>query len=161
MCQRPIFAKTQSLVANSSRETQQRISTGLSLISLAVRFWVFGMLIFINRHQVELNGLSGGSSVAIVGGISALLVGVFLVAAYLHWRFCARHPAALPVLRLTTPAYLTVPSFRLPCGIKPRLVLYLTKEEGKSIIERPIVVLRSCQASDHRSPKAFRIAQVR
>jgi hypothetical protein len=28
------------------------------------------------------------------------LVGtVFLVAAYLHWRFCAAHPAALPVRR--------------------------------------------------------------
>src|SRR6516225_1891558 len=78
----------------------QRISTGLSLVSLALGFWVFAMLIIINRHQAELNGLSGGSSFAIVGGIGAFLVGtVFLVAACLHWRFCVRHPAALPVRR--------------------------------------------------------------
>ena len=52
----------------------------------------------MNRPQAELNGLSGGSSVAMVGGIGAILEGaVFLVAACLHWRFCARHPAALPV----------------------------------------------------------------
>jgi hypothetical protein len=83
-----------------SRQTLQRISTGMSLVSLALGFWVFAMLIFINRHQAELNGLSGGSSVAIVGGIGASLVGtVFLVAACLHWRFCAKHPAALPVRR--------------------------------------------------------------
>ena len=81
-----------------SRQTLQRISTGMSLVSLALGFWVFAMLIIINRHQAELNGLSGGSSFAMVGGIGAFLVGtVFLVAACLHWRFCARHPAALPV----------------------------------------------------------------
>ena len=72
----------------------------MSLVSLALGFWVFAMLIIINRHQAELNGLSGGSSVATVGGIGAFLVGtVFLFAAGLHWRFCARHPAALPVRR--------------------------------------------------------------
>jgi uncharacterized integral membrane protein len=83
-----------------SRQTLQRISTGMSLVSLALGFWVFAMLIIINRHQAELNGLSGGSSFAMVGGICAFLVGtVFLVAAYLHWRFCAKHPATLPVRR--------------------------------------------------------------
>jgi hypothetical protein len=83
-----------------SRQTLQRISTGMSLISLALGFWVFAMLIFINRHQAELNGLSGGSSIAIVGGIGASLVGtVFLVVACLHWRFCVRQPVALPVGR--------------------------------------------------------------
>jgi uncharacterized integral membrane protein len=81
-----------------SRQVLQRIATRMSLVSLALGFWVFAMLIIINRHQVELNGLSGGSFVAMVGGIGAFLVGtVFLVAAGLHWRFCARHPAALPV----------------------------------------------------------------
>jgi hypothetical protein len=34
-----------------SRQTLQRISTGLSLICLAFGFWVFAVLIFINRHQ--------------------------------------------------------------------------------------------------------------
>jgi hypothetical protein len=83
-----------------SRQTLQRISTGLSLISLALGFWVFAMLIFINRHQAELNGLSGGDSVAMVGGIGASLVGtIFLVAGCLHWRFRARRPAELPVRR--------------------------------------------------------------
>ena len=83
-----------------SRQALQRISTGVSLVSLALGFWVFAMLIIINRHQAELNGLSGGSSSAMVGGIGAFLVGtVFLVAACLHWRFCTSHPAALPVRR--------------------------------------------------------------
>jgi uncharacterized membrane protein YidH (DUF202 family) len=83
-------------------QTLQRISTAISLISLAVGFAIFGMLIMINRHQADLNGFSGGSCVAIVGGISAILVGtVFLVAAYLHWRFCARRSVAFPVRRQT------------------------------------------------------------
>jgi hypothetical protein len=35
----------------------------------------------VNRHQADLNGLAGGSAVAIIGGISVILVGaVFLVA---------------------------------------------------------------------------------
>jgi uncharacterized integral membrane protein len=72
----------------------------MSLVSLALGFWVFAMLIIINRPQAELKGLSGGSSVAIVGGIGAFLVGmVFLVAACVHRRFCVRHPVALPVRR--------------------------------------------------------------
>ena len=70
----------------------------MSLVSLTLGFWVFAMLIIINRHQAELNGISGGSSFAMVGGIGAFLVGaVFFIAACLHWRFCARHPATLPV----------------------------------------------------------------
>ena len=80
--------------------TLRRILTGMCLVSLALGFWVFAMLIFINRHQAELNGLSGGSLVAMVGGILASLVGAaFLVAGCLYWRFCVRHPAALPVRR--------------------------------------------------------------
>jgi len=52
----------------------------------------------VNRHQADLNGLAGGSSVAMIGGISAVLVApVFLVSACPHWRFCVRHPVALPV----------------------------------------------------------------
>jgi hypothetical protein len=83
-----------------SRKTLQGISTAMSLISLALGFWVFAILILIYRHQAELNGLSGGSSFAVVGGIIAILVGVvFVVAACLHCRFCARHSAAPPVRR--------------------------------------------------------------
>ena len=83
-----------------SRQVLQRIATRMSLVSEAIGFSVLGILIIVNRHQADLNGLSGGSSIAIVGGISAILVGtVFLFAACLHWRFCARHPAALPVRR--------------------------------------------------------------
>ena len=79
-----------------SRQTLQRIATGMSLVTLALGFWVFAMLIIINRHQADLNGLSGGSSFAMVGAIGAFLVGtVFLVAADCG----ARHPAALPVRR--------------------------------------------------------------
>ena len=83
-----------------NRQVLQRIATRISLISEAIGFSVLGILIIMNRHQADLNGLAGGSTVAIVGGISAVFVAsVFLVAACLHWRFCARHPAALSVRR--------------------------------------------------------------
>jgi len=78
------------------RHVLQRIATRLSLISKAIGFSILGILITMNRHQADLNGLAGGSAVAMIGGISAILVGtVFLVATYLHWRFCAVHPAEL------------------------------------------------------------------
>ena len=81
-----------------SRQTLQRIATQISLLSEAIGFFVLGILIIANRHQADLNGLATGSGVAIIGGLSALLVStVFLASAYVHWRFCARHPAALPV----------------------------------------------------------------
>ena len=83
-----------------SRQVLQRIATRMSLVSLALGFWVFAMLIIINRHQAELNGLSGGSSFAMIGAIGAFLVGtVFLGAACFHWSFCVSHPATLPVRR--------------------------------------------------------------
>ena len=83
-----------------SRQVLQRIATRMSLLSEAIGFSILGILIIVNRHQADLNSLSGGSSVAMIGGISALLVGtIFLVAAGVHWRFCAKHPVALPVRR--------------------------------------------------------------
>jgi len=83
-----------------SRQVLQRIATRMSLLGEAIGFSILGILILMNRHQAELNGLPGGSAFAMVGGIGAFLVGtVFLVSAYLHGRFCARHPAALPVRR--------------------------------------------------------------
>ncbi|MGA8655706.1 MAG: hypothetical protein WB586_06110 [Chthoniobacterales bacterium] len=83
-----------------SRQVLQRIATRMSLVSEAIGFSVLGILIIVNRHQADLNGLSGGSSIAMVGGISAILVGtVFLVAACLHWRFCVKHSAELLVRR--------------------------------------------------------------
>ena len=85
-----------------SRQVLQRIATRLSLVSEAIGFSILGILIIMNRHQADLNGLAGCSAVAMVGGISAILVGtVFLVAAYLHWRFCARHSTELLVRRPT------------------------------------------------------------
>ena len=69
-------------------QTLQKISTGVSLISLCLGFSVVGMLIIVNRHQADLNGLSGENSVATAWRISAILVGIaFLVAACLHWNF--------------------------------------------------------------------------
>jgi hypothetical protein len=48
----------------------------------------------MNRHQAEANGLAGGSAVAMIGGISAILVStVFLFATYLHWRHQKTTPA--------------------------------------------------------------------
>ena len=77
-----------------SRQTLQRIATRMVLVSEAIGFSIVGILIIMNRHQADLNGLAGGSAVAMIGGISAILVGtVFLVATYLHWRFCARPSA--------------------------------------------------------------------
>jgi hypothetical protein len=55
-----------------NRQTLQRISTGISLISLALGFAILGILIMVNRHQVDVNGFSGGSWVALVGGIGAM-----------------------------------------------------------------------------------------
>jgi hypothetical protein len=76
-------------------QTLQEISTGMSLISLSVGFSIVGMLIIVNRHQADLSDLTGGNCTAMVGGISAMLVGAaFLVATCLHWRFCAKRSAA-------------------------------------------------------------------
>ena len=48
----------------------------------------------MNRHQAEMNGLVGGSAVALSGGISVFLVStVFLFATYLHWRHQKTTPA--------------------------------------------------------------------
>ena len=83
-----------------SRQVLQRIATRMSLLGEAIGFSILGILILMNRHQAELNGLSGGNFVAMVGGIGAFLVGtVFLGAACFHWRFCANHPTTPPVRR--------------------------------------------------------------
>jgi hypothetical protein len=80
----------------------QRIATRTSLIGLALGFSVLGMLIIVNSHRADLNDLPGGKFIAVLGGIGAILVGtVFLVAACLHWRFCAKPSAALSVSRVT------------------------------------------------------------
>ena len=91
-----------------ARQTLERIATGLSLISQAFGFSTFGTLMIANRHQADLNDFAGGGFVAMVGGISAILVGTaFLIATCLYWRFCARRSAALAVRRKT--ACLTFP----------------------------------------------------
>ena len=83
-----------------SRKVLQRIATQMFLFSEAVGFSILGILIIVNRYQADLNGFSGGNSLAMVGGICALLVGtIFLGAASVHWRFCVRQPVALPVGR--------------------------------------------------------------
>ena len=90
------------------RQSLERIATGLSLISQAFGFSIFGTLIIANRHQADLNDFAGGSFVAMVGGISAILVGsAFLIATCLYWRFCTRRSAAVAVSR--KPAHLTFP----------------------------------------------------
>ena len=84
------------------RQALQSVAIGISLVSLAVGFSVRGILIILNRHQADLNDLGGGSAVAMIGGISALLVSAaFLVAACLHWRFCDKHPATLMFKKLS------------------------------------------------------------
>jgi hypothetical protein len=96
-------AKAEMPAQSIDRLTIQKISTGLSLMSLALGFSIFGILIIVNRHQADLHGLSGESSLAIAGGIGAILVGtVFLVAACCHWRFYARRSVTLSVRRQAT-----------------------------------------------------------
>jgi hypothetical protein len=97
---RPSESKVKTTDWVLSRQVLQRIATRMCLLAEAIGFSILGILILVNRHQAELNGLSGGSPFAMVGGIGAFLVGkVFLGVACFHWRFCVRHPAALPVRR--------------------------------------------------------------
>ena len=97
--------KSKTLGRLLNRQTVQRIASAASLISQAVGFSVVGMLIIVNRHQSDLNGLSGGSSVAMAGGIGAILVGTaFLVAACFYCRFCAKRSAAFSTSRQTCAA---------------------------------------------------------
>jgi hypothetical protein len=87
------------------RQTLQRIAGATSLISQAIGFFVVGMLIIVNPFESDPNGLSDGSSVAMAGGIGAILVGtVFLVAACFYCRFCARSSAAFSASRQTCTA---------------------------------------------------------
>src|SRR4030081_721692 len=74
-----------------SRLTLQRIASATTLLSQAIGFFAVGMLMIENRHQSDLNGLSGGSSVAMAGGIGEILVRpVLLLALLFYCRFFAR-----------------------------------------------------------------------
>ena len=112
-------SKVETLDSFLSRQVLQRIATRLGLVSQAIGFSILGILIIMNRCQADLNSLAGGSTVAMIGGISAILVGtVFLVATYLHWRFCARHSAerlvTLQSARFTFSRPAPVMAFALP-----------------------------------------------
>jgi hypothetical protein len=92
-----------------TRQSLQKILTGMSLISLCLGFSIFGALIIMNRHHADLNGLPAENSVAtICGGIGAISVGMaFFLAACFHWRFWARRSAGLSIRRQS--ARLTFP----------------------------------------------------
>ena len=78
--------KTETSERLFHRQLLRRIWTMMSLVSLSLGFSVFGVLIIVNRHRADLNGPSGESFVAAVGGIGGLLIGIcFLVTACLHW----------------------------------------------------------------------------
>jgi hypothetical protein len=54
---------------------------------MSLGFSIFGVLIIVNQHQADLNGLSGSSSFAMFGGIAAIFVGTaFLVTACLNYK---------------------------------------------------------------------------
>ena len=58
----------------------EKVSTAISLVSLALGFSVLGLLIVAKEHN-------GGAS--ITGGILGILLGAsFLIAAGLHWKCC-------------------------------------------------------------------------
>jgi hypothetical protein len=86
-------ASKQSIQRNGwfSRRVLESIAIRMSLVSQAIGFSGIGIMIIVDRPQADLNGFPGGSSLAVLGGVSAVLVGaLFLVAAILYWRFCAR-----------------------------------------------------------------------
>jgi hypothetical protein len=84
------------------RQGVEQTVTGLSLVSQALAFSIFGMLIVANRHQADLNNFAGGSFVATVGGAGAILVGTaFTIAAFFYWRFCTRRSTGVAVSRKT------------------------------------------------------------
>jgi hypothetical protein len=56
-----------------TRETVERIATGVRLISQAMGFSIFGTLVIANRHQTDLTDFAGRSFVAVVGSLSAIL----------------------------------------------------------------------------------------
>jgi hypothetical protein len=104
----------------------------MSLVSEAIGFLVLGILIIASQHQADLNGLATGSAVAIIGGLSALLVGtVLLVSACLHWRFCARYPAALPVRCQLVRFTFAWPEHRSTGGTSRRDNLPLVEKAGR------------------------------
>src|SRR5271166_1028580 len=91
------FGQTSELKVDTPDRSQtlQRRATRISLISEALGFTILGTL--IRRLQADLDCLSGGSAVAMIGGVSAIRAGTaFLLAACLHWKFCTRLSAALP-----------------------------------------------------------------
>ena len=95
-------AKTLAPNQSLKLQTLQEISTGMSLISLSVGFSIVGMMSIVNRHQADLSDLPGGNCTAMVGGISAMLVGAAcLSAAGIYWRLCAGRSAGLAVSRKT------------------------------------------------------------
>jgi hypothetical protein len=69
-----VKSKTETLTRSPIQQTLQQISTGISLVSLSLGFSIFGAMIIANRHQADLNDLSGGSSVATLAGIGAILL---------------------------------------------------------------------------------------
>jgi hypothetical protein len=84
------------------RQALERTLTGLSLVSQALAFSIFGILIIANRHQADLSDFVGGSFVATVGGAGAILVGTaFTIAAFLYWRFCTRRSTGVAISRKT------------------------------------------------------------
>ena len=84
------------------RQALERTVIGLSLISQALGFSIFGMRIIANPFGADLNDFAGGSFVATVGGAGAILVGTaFTIAAFFYWRFCTRRSTGVAVSRNT------------------------------------------------------------
>jgi two-component sensor histidine kinase len=82
---RGVAGISEAKTENPKWATLETIATGISLVGLAVSFSILGTLIIMKGNQAELNGVSGGSSMVMVGGISAILVGmVFFVTACLY-----------------------------------------------------------------------------
>jgi len=69
------FAQGSNLNAEMpKRATLREISSGISLVGLTVGFSILGTLIIMRRDHADLNGISAGSSIVMVGGFSAILV---------------------------------------------------------------------------------------
>ena len=74
---RPPPAAKPSVQRNGRLES---IAIRLSLIGQGIGFSGIGAMIIVDRPQADLNGFPGGSALAVIGGISALLVGALFLA---------------------------------------------------------------------------------
>jgi uncharacterized membrane protein len=66
----------------------EKISTGISLLVMALGFVIVGLVSFTTEHQGDvINRLPFANALFMIDGTGTILIGAtFLVAAYIYWR---------------------------------------------------------------------------